>query len=115
MRQRSDAAQHDSGFRQRLQYVEAAQERQIEEVTARLNAIQSESPRRHAEIKKALIDSIEEVLSRRLTEQARDMQDYLQLHAASIVAQVSENATAQCDADVATLPFSRTPAAARAA
>lgn len=39
------------------------------------------------------LESVEQLLSRRLAEQMSDLQDHLQLNAASIVAQVSERAT----------------------
>lgn len=55
------------------------------------------------------VADVDEIVKRRLAEQMSDLQDHLQLNAASIVAQLGEQAAAQA-ADAAELrPFSRQP------
>ena len=89
--------------------------KKLDTLTQELSAAKAESEERRAAMERAVIDALEQHLSRRLAEQASDLQHHLQLHAASIVAHVSESAAAHGEADATILPFSRAPMSARAA
>lgn len=87
----------------------------LDRLTLEATAARSERGEGRAVMESAVIGAVEQLLSRRLAEQTRDLQAHLQLHAASIVAQVGESAAAHADVDAANVPFSRAPTSARAA
>lgn len=64
----------------------------------------------------AVVPEVDQLLTRRLAEQTRDLQDHLHLNAASIVAQLDEQTAAQAADATELRRFSRTlPASDRAA
>lgn len=78
----------------------ANQQQALTDLAARLESI---------ERKLATVAGVDELLKRRLAEQMSDLQDHLQLNAASIVAQIGEQAAAQAAEAAALRPFSRNP------
>lgn len=78
----------------------ADQQEAFADLAARLESI---------EHKLTALSNLDELLKQRLAEQMSDLQDHLQFNAASIVAQIGEQAAAQAAEAGAFRPFTRKP------